>query len=370
MNVKNVFCLVLVTLVLTVICDVDIVRTPFGDKPVECVLEVPHGARVEDHPDGTAAVLVTLLDGSSFRHESPPICKMHAVAEAGMDGATTSDMSCNEPPCTCTSLPCNNWIDNAGSMNTERLIGGMSAVYVTPETPTSTTDNQTLFYFIGAENTNGFPRSGNPVPSGRAILQPVLTFDPSAWCNVSETGWCFASWYCCPQDLVVHSAYLQDVRPHDQFLGSFNLSDNGQSFTILSRNLRTKEETNLACPRQDRNFNWADITQEVYDIGSCGDFAVGKMWFQNVTLWDVQWTPMNPTWLFTSGKPCRGIIQFDGNSSFWIEHETTTPSSSPSPKNTAAIVGGIVGGLALVIGVILVVRRLSTSNVDDYQPIQ
>ena len=47
-----------------------------------------------------------------------------------------------------------------------------------PETPSSG-NTQTIFYFRGAENTNGKPRGGQPKPSGEAILQPVLTYGPN-----------------------------------------------------------------------------------------------------------------------------------------------------------------------------------------------
>ena len=67
-----------------------------------------------------------------------------------------NNQSCNAPPCTCNTLPCNNWIDNAGAMDTSRFIGGMSSLYSVPGTPVKgDTPGQTLFYFIGAENTNG-----------------------------------------------------------------------------------------------------------------------------------------------------------------------------------------------------------------------
>ena len=57
---------------------------------------------------------------------------------------------------TCDSLPCNNWIDNAGWQQPTgaTAIGGFSSNYVVPATPKKPWGTgQTLFYFIGAENT-------------------------------------------------------------------------------------------------------------------------------------------------------------------------------------------------------------------------
>lgn len=301
-----------------------VVRTPFGERPSECVVQVSDGATVEAHPSGEAALLVTHRNGTAYRHDTPPAC-VAAAMEHGRRLAqrqvqrAAGNQSCDQPPCTCATLPCNNWIDNAGSMNVKRFIGGMSSTYLVPGTPAKTSSGQTLFYFIGAENTDGTPRHGDPAPSGRAILQPVLTFDPSGWCNASATGWCFSSWYCCPKDLTTHSPYIQDVTPGSLFLGKFNLTADGTLYETVATNTETGATTSLKCPRQGRNFNWADVTQEVYAVAGCDDFAAGPMEFRNVTLWDTDGAEMSPEWLLTSDKPCKGTISRRGNT-FTVLH--------------------------------------------------
>ena len=197
---------------------VRMVATPFGLRPASCVLEVRSGSTVDEDD---SALLVHHPAHSTTRHESPAECSeswglphtrpVHAhralpkpplplsVAnnrtKPPLPLSVANNQTCDSPPCTCDTLPCNNWIDNAGSMDTSRIIGGMSSTYVVPGTPPKgDTPGQVLFYFIGAENTNGTPRTGQPPPSGRAILQPVLTYDPSGWCKKSKTGWCFSSW--------------------------------------------------------------------------------------------------------------------------------------------------------------------------------
>ena len=135
-------------------------------------------------------------------------------------------------------------------------LGGFSADYLVPATPKATGPGQTLFYFIGAENTDGVPRHGQPPPSGRAILQPVLTYDPDGWCKPSSTGWCFSSWYCCPKNLTVHAPYVHDVTPWDVFASSFNISADGGTFVVTGKSQATGLASTLKCPRQGRNFNW------------------------------------------------------------------------------------------------------------------
>jgi len=202
-------------------------------------------------------------------------------------------------------------------------IGGFSTVMSVPKTPTNPNQGQTLFYFNGAENTDGQPRHGAPPPSGRAILQPVLTYGPESNCQgstpASKTGWCIASWYCCPKNLTVHSTYLGDVNEGESWLGLFNLTG-PDMFETVSKNVQTGQETKLSCPRQGRNFNWADATLEVYNVKSCDEFAVGPMTFTENKLWDTDMNPMTPKWLLTADKPCGGKTTMENDGTITIEH--------------------------------------------------
>jgi len=262
---------------------------------VECIVEVPNGAHVEEDPDPHSAdLIISHAQLGTWRHTAHPICSdpMHAPApqqhqppprrprqqprqprQSSLPLQPNGSNDCNDMPCTCDSLPCNNWIDTAGWMldpfDEGPYIGGFSTVMSVPTTPAKPDQGQTLFYFPGAENTDGTPRHGAPPPSGRAILQPVLTYGPESNCvgssPASKSGWCIASWYCCPKNLTVHSTYLGDVSPGDSWLGLFNLTDD-TTFETVSRNVATGMETKLTCPRQGRNFNWADATLEVYNV--------------------------------------------------------------------------------------------------------
>jgi len=288
-----------------------LVRTPFGERPAECVLEVPHGSRVEEHPDGTAALLITTTDGAQYRHATPLTC----LKEKASKPMTSSISDC--PDRTCNSLPCNDWIDNAGNMNTTTFIGSMSAQYVTPEGPGRAGD-QTLFYFIGAENTNGCPRSGNNL----AILQPVLTYDPASYCHGSRYGWCMASWYCCPSSVTVHSTYIQNIQPGDVYLGKLTYSAAADEYVVTGQNINDpRYATTLNCPRQGRNFNWADVTLEVYAVSTCDYFAQGPMYFNSITLQDMNGVDIQPNWTLTSNKPCNGVIKVLNNGKdFLVQH--------------------------------------------------
>ena len=298
-----------------------LVLTPFGFRPKECVLEVPSGSHVEED-SLTNELVITHPTHGTWRHPAAESCSSLKYAPKSRISFASSKRKI-----TCDSLPCNDWIDNAGWMiepyNKEPYIGGFSAVMSVPETPSSG-NTQTIFYFPGAENTNGKPRGGQPKPSGRAILQPVLTYGPNTNCleshNKSKSGWCISSWYCCPKNITVHSPYLGEVKPGDEWLGFFNLT-NPNTFETVSRNSKTGLETKLSCPKQGRNFNWADVTLEIYAVKSCSELPGGKMQFSNLSLWDENMKPLQPQWTTTHNKPCDGRVTVDREKkSITIEH--------------------------------------------------
>ena len=97
---------------------------------------------------------------------------------------------------------------------------------------------------------SGYASPLSPTPSQRARASP-----PAPW----------RGRYCCPKNLTVHSTYLGDVSPGEEWLGLFNLTD-AETYETVSRNVATGLETKLSCPRQGRNFNWADATLEVYNV--------------------------------------------------------------------------------------------------------
>jgi hypothetical protein len=79
-----------------------------------------------------------------------------------------------------------------------------------------------------------------------------------------------------------------DVNPGDKWLALYNLTTPGEEngvYTTVSQNVATGENSTLSCPRQGRNFNWADVTLEVYGINTCAEFADGPMTFSDVKLW-------------------------------------------------------------------------------------
>ena len=191
-------------------------RTPFGIRAGGCTLEVPSGSRIDELVrDGVAGVLVTRplspseweATEDAFFYPTPPHCgaDMAALLErrhTAMAGRQQRQQqrrqsqvaargTAEKPPpysgrpskvwtpdnFTCTSLPCDGWIDNAGwEVNGEGnpfplTIKEFNATYILPpvppqrRSPPSCTFNYTssdtcpgLAFFTGLENSDGWDR--------------------------------------------------------------------------------------------------------------------------------------------------------------------------------------------------------------------
>ena len=150
----------------------------------------------------------------------------------------------------------------------------------------------------------------------------MLTFDPSpaGYCQYgNESNWCMSSWYCCPANVTTHSTYLQNIQPGDQYVGSFNLTSPTE-FQVLSQSVATGASSTLVAPRQNRDFNWADVTLECYYVKECSGMAQGLMSFNDLLLWDTKYQDIEPDWSFTPSKPCNGTIQEFWDTTITIQH--------------------------------------------------
>ena len=144
---------------------------------------------------------------------------------------------------------------------------------------------------------------------------------------------------------------FRSIQPGDKYLGLFNISASGDAFEIVSRNGATGKETSLSMTRDNRTFNWADVTLEAYNVQSCDQFAAGPMVFDDLKLWDTKLRPIEPqqeptpagdnAWLLTSAKPCGGTIAPGGGAdvgrSFSIEYGGAAAAApAGSVTNSAA----------------------------------
>lgn len=302
-------------------------------------MEVPNGALVTEE-NGFLKIVSSESGVGETWHNVPAVCQeeeYRPVSRAAVRvpawgqkcdlNSTADECRCDSPPCTCNTLPCNSWMDNAGFWTHPQSIGGMSSVYTAPSSP-PVTGGQTQFWFIGTENTDGLPRHGNG--ASRTILQPVLTYNPLGWCKNSSNGWCISSWNCCPAGVTTHSPYIQDVKPGEKYLMSWNMTQ-PDIYEVVSQIVSTGQKTTLQALGKGRNFNWADITLEVYAMSECSQFSGGPMTFGEIALWDSEMKPITvDKWLLTSKRPCGGKVT-------QIDAKTITMEHSPTAADEVAV---------------------------------
>ena len=203
----------------------------------------------------------------------------------------------NEDNFTCSSLPCDGWIDNAGwEINGEghafpRTISQFNATYLMPglptqlEAPPNCTFNYSssdscpgTAYFIGLENSDGWDRlnrwkngSDGHGPLAHSILQPVVEYFDCP--HPEDHTFCARSWCCCPFNVTVESTPLEGLKPGDVVEATIDVQMGGQPMygppystvsTAVSHYPDEQLATVLHVHTFNRRYNWADITPEIY----------------------------------------------------------------------------------------------------------
>jgi len=280
-----------------VISNEDVI-TPFGIRKAECVLEVENGATVRPLSNGK----LEIRTADSVRQITPAV-------ECGADIAQISRKFREKR--TFRSMSRGNlkdgWLDYAGwyPPTSESNLQTFTGTYTVPGNPPDTTDGQTLFYFIGMQD--------NDDPNAVNIIQPVLT-----WGN-GQPQWYAKSWACCPGNITVSSPAVYGLNP-GSLLNGVITRVSPSTWRIDSIVASTGQKTTLMAQVGDYQYNWADVTLEVYGIQGCQDYAPGKAYFTRLNLKDSQGQVLTPSWTFTPPSECGGSISQLTSTSMVIQH--------------------------------------------------
>ena len=78
----------------------------------------------------------------------------------------------------------------------------------------------------------------------------------------------------------------------------------------------------------NRRYNWADITQEIYGVAQCDEFASGPFVVGNLSLRDDAGRLIDMErevhWNLTTRKPCGGVTTVVNATTVTIEHNKRT----------------------------------------------
>jgi len=276
----------------------DTVTTPFGPRPRECVLEVPHGATVAPGKGDELVVKVTTEAGEVLvsTYKAPAHCG-NDIADIYARRHTRKTL----PPVNGIQAT-NGWLDNAFWESGD--FKSFTATYVTPGNPVNNNGGQVLFYFVGLEDINSGPTALN-------ILQPVLT-----WGN-GYHEWYVKSWACCPKNITVSSPPLFGLKEGSQFHGEISRESLS---TWLIDSVFDGKHTTLRAQVGDYNYVYSDVTLEVYYVETCQDFATGTATFNDLVLSNSQGNRLSPVWKYSNPTLCGGRIESAGGDSISIVH--------------------------------------------------
>jgi len=290
---------------LSVLAYTEIVITPFGPRPSECVLDVPSGSTVTPGEGDNLMITTPAIDDKPAQiqyYKAPPHCgnDIEAIRQRKRIVGKESLMPTN-------GTATNGWLDYVGWTPPagENNLRSFTSTYVVPQNPQNANGKQVLFYFIGMQD-NGEPSSA------LNILQPVLT-----WGN-GYNQWYVKSWVCCPKNITVSSNPLFGLVAGSQIQGVIRRESAG---TWLVDSVFNNQHTTLNAQVGDYIYNWADVTLEVYYIENCPDFARGRAYFNALALTDAQGATINPTWRpYTGPTLCGGSIAAASGNSYYIQH--------------------------------------------------
>jgi len=268
------------------------VITPFGIRPQECVIEVDNDSHVTQLASGE--LQITTKAGKISRLTAPSHCandietiRLNHLKKREFGSSLLGGW-----------LDYGGWYPPAGQNN----LNSFTSTYIVPGNPSSQ-DGQVLFYFIGMQD--------NDAPGSVNIIQPVLT-----WGN-GYNQWYIKSWACCPSNITVSSPPVFGLGTGSRVQGVIKRFS-ASTWTIDSA--FNNQHTILNAQVGDYNYNWADVTLEVYSISSCADFAPGQAYFNQLNLKDVQGQTLSPQWTFTPQTECGGTIQQVSPTSIYIQH--------------------------------------------------
>lgn len=285
------------------------IPTPHGDRPAECVIEIPDGATFYESEGG---LTIEHQDGRRESRSVHPICHTDSVAlkmaarRTGQPPKLTSGTN--------ASMKVGQWMDNAGYTYNSGY-SKFSGNYNIPADPKSGS-GQILYYFIGLENTNDGPVN---------ILQPVL-----GW----SSGWTLASWACCPSNISTTSRTISGLQAGQLVEG--NMERTGASTWKIDSTVNG-QTTTLNPTVGSYGYVWADVTLEIYSISSCDQYSNGKVHFTDMKLTGSGGESVTPQWTQPAGTECQGKVDIFDTQTIDIYHNggsSPTPGPSPSPSPT------------------------------------
>lgn len=128
-----------------------------------------------------------------------------------------------------------------------------------------------------------------------------------------------ASWNCCPAGEPTTSDSLLQMQAGDTAYGSISVDYDNQVATVVS-SYRGQNVT-LTVTGELRDFNWLDVTLEVYTVSTCSDFAGSDMVITNMSAKTQSGAPLIPEWVDATGETACNGKQTNTATSWSVHHD-------------------------------------------------
>jgi len=273
--------------------------TPWGERPSECVVEVPHASSVVQIGD---SVGLRDADGNVQIVNVPGVCRDDVVMRQMQSRNQLQQVN----------FSTDGWLDNKGytyNSGFSKFTGSFNV----PANPPNPRQPETLYYFFGMENLIGGPVN---------ILQPVLT-----WGDESEGavgGWSIWSWACCPSYITFNSKNVGGLQ-EGMIVDGVIKRENSDTWIVDTSFVDLDGErhnTTLTAEVGSYTYNWADVTLEVYNVTSCDQHSPGKVTFQNLDLYGSNGEKLAPQWSGADRSECGGVVTVEDSRTISIQHST------------------------------------------------
>lgn len=255
----------------------DLVNTPFGVVHKDCVLGVESGSTIKDTGH---SVLITYANGTQ-QDLTPCAATPFAKALRKQVGDTPA---------------WHGWYEHFWMLAdyvAPSPISSFQADWQVPDMPANMSASNgspwpyvpTQSWWFGLEST-----------TGDLVLQPVVELN-----DLNPGGWDAASWNCCPQGYVTHSAPLTNFQSGATVTGSVTQTPPGQNIYEIVTTVNGQSTTLTAdlTSMSGWNGNWAFIAYEAYFITDCSQLTDSLLSFTNIQLSaanDDDISPVNLPW--------------------------------------------------------------------------
>jgi len=273
--------------------------TPWGERPSQCVVEVPHSSTLVHLQDSVglrdAEGNVEIVNVPDACRDDDVMRKMHSRHRGQQDNFST-----------------NGWLDNKGYTDNSGF-SKFTGSFNVPSNPPNPQQPETLYYFFGMENLIGGPVN---------ILQPVLTWGDETEGAVG--GWSIWSWACCPSYITFNSKNVGGLQ-EGMLVDGVIQRDNSDTWTVDTSFVDLagqRHNSTLVAEVGAYTYNWADVTLEVYNVTSCDQHSPGKVTFQNLELYGSNGEQLAPQWSGADSSECGGVVTVEDQGTISIQHNT------------------------------------------------